>query len=138
MPEDLECKAHTQTILWGIEAARVSGFSLTLRDLAYDPTNAEAKRLPGGKLGLVRSLHAKSTAKRGSQHNQTYLYPRQLGNKPLSLLKLQDVHGYPRGAVLDLKEIYLQVRCVFFTLDACLTATLTDSLACPLKPAVVH
>ncbi|KAF7289551.1 hypothetical protein MKEN_01503900 [Mycena kentingensis (nom. inval.)] len=110
MPELREAIAHAKLIQYGLDAAQKHNRSLVVRQILFDATGKEEKRVHGAKAKLVQDLPAKPVIWRGANAAQTRLYPHELGNKPISSLVLRGVSGYNRGVVLDFTELFLQIQ----------------------------
>jgi len=121
MPEIRECIAHFLFLLWFYEYCLENHLDLTLLGLWADApdNNPGEQKLANGS---VYKLEATSTAARGTNGAQTFMWPSmwcktalQVDPPTLDRLKLQGVDRTNRAIIMDMGELKFQVRISLFS-----------------------
>ncbi|KAF8198851.1 hypothetical protein K438DRAFT_1823834 [Mycena galopus ATCC 62051] len=120
MPETREAIASGMQAKSTYEAAKAAGASFVLQRIAVDATKSEANRSDASrqaKAGLVYDLKPTSSVKRGSNHNQTHVFPPQLRVTPqnpdpasISTLVLEDIMYTNRALILNFGSLFLMLQ----------------------------
>ncbi|KAJ7064057.1 hypothetical protein C8F01DRAFT_1130227 [Mycena amicta] len=116
MPEIREYCATGHVLQWGLDAALSAGANLSLRSIAGDDTDDEAKaRGKAGKDNLVHDFGLGYNPKRGNATGQTAVYPTILGEAPLSSLVLMHIVTTYRFVLLFFGAFKLKVQLLTHT-----------------------